>query len=82
MSDDLERRLHDAFQRGSLPAAPASLVDHVVQISREPAVGGRPRRRRAPLVLAAAAVLLVAAGTVLTIGGRPQPAPVIRRRHP
>lgn len=76
MSDDLERRLHDAFHRGSLPSAPSSLVDGLERVPEAPVRRRRARGGRAGLGLLAAAVVLVAAGAiVVTVGSSPRPGP-------
>jgi preprotein translocase subunit SecD len=76
MNDDLEPRLHDALHSGSLPPAPASLLDALERVPDAPL---RPRGRRGagPILglFAAAAVLLVASAVALTGGSAPGPGP-------
>ena len=71
MSDDIEARLHAAFRRGSLPAAPSSLVDALERVPDAPVTLRRSRTGRslwAPL--AVAAVLAVAFAVALSGGQR------------
>jgi preprotein translocase subunit SecD len=71
MSDDIEARLHEAFRRASLPAAPSSLVDALERVPDAPVTRRRSRRSRslwAPL--AVAAVLGVASAIALSGGQR------------
>lgn len=78
---EAEARLRDAFHRESLPAAPASLVAALEDVSRAPVTrrrrgreagaGGRPWN-----LLAVAAVLVVGGAVAVSIGGRgPSPVP-------
>jgi hypothetical protein len=71
MSDDIEARLHDAFRRASLPAAPSSLVDALERVPEAPVARRRSRLSRslwAPLGVAA--VLVVASAIALSGGQR------------
>ena len=86
MSDDLEQRLQQAFQRGSLPTAPASLVDALQRVPDAPVRSRRSMSRRSTFGLLAAALLVAAVGSLATIGGStrpslppPTPAPVANR---
>ncbi len=79
MNDDLEPRLHDALHSGSLPPAPASLMDALERVPDAP-VRIRRRRGGGPIVglFAAAAVLLVASAVALTGGAAPRPGPTAK----
>ena len=61
MSDDLERRLGEAFHRGSLPPAPPSLVEALRRVPDAPVAGRHARVGRSRFGLLVAAVVLVAA---------------------
>lgn len=88
--DELETRLRDGFRSGSLPAAPARLLDALERIPEAPvtrgssarsagAGEGRVRGGRMPWgALGVAAVLLLGGAVALSVGGRgpvPQPSP-------
>jgi preprotein translocase subunit SecD len=77
MSDDLERRLQEAFHRGSLPPAPASLVDGLQRASDAP-VRVQPRRpgRTGYGLVAAAALIATLGALAITGGSRPGPVPI------
>jgi hypothetical protein len=89
MNDELETRLHNAF-RGSLPAAPASLLTTLEEVPNAPvarATGGTARLRigghRPWRALAVAAVLLVGGAVAVSIGnGRPSPLPLTTTSPP
>jgi protein-export membrane protein SecD len=71
MNDDLEPRLRSAFRNGTLPTAPATLVEALERVPDAPATVRRSRTSRsiwAPL--AVAAVLVVAGGVVIAGGQR------------
>ena len=74
MNDDLEPRLHDALHSGSLPPAPATLVEALERVPDAP-VRLRRRRGAGPIlgVFAAAAILLVASAVALIGGSTPKP---------
>ena len=76
MNDDLEPRLRDALHGGSLPPAPASLLDALERVPDAP-VRLRRRRGARPILglFAAAAILLVASAVALTGGSTPRPGP-------
>ena len=71
MTDDLERRLADAFHRAPLPAAPATLADALVRVPDAPVVVRR-RSRRSSLwgALGLAAVLALGSAIAVSIGQR------------
>ena len=69
MSDDLEQRLQRAFQSGSLPAAPASLVEALDQVPNAPVRSRRSISRRSTFGLLAAALLVATVGALATVGG-------------
>jgi hypothetical protein len=76
MSDDLERRIHDAFHAGSLPPAPASLSDALDQVPAAPVRSRRRTRGRSVFGLLAAAVVLTTAGLLaVAVGSAPRPVP-------
>jgi preprotein translocase subunit SecD len=83
MNDDLEPRLHDALHSGSLPPAPASLMDALERVPDAP-VRLRKRRGAGPILglFAAAAVLLVASAVALTGGSAPKPGPALQTPPP
>ena len=75
MNDDLEPRLRDAMHRGSLPPAPASLVDALLRVPDAPVRARRRGSRPVLGLLAAAVVLIGASALVLTGGSPPHPGP-------
>ncbi len=75
MSDDLEQRLQQAFQRGSLPPAPASLVVALDQVPNAPVRSRRWVRRGSTFRLLAAALLIATVGALAIGGGSPRPGP-------
>jgi preprotein translocase subunit SecD len=83
MNGDLEPRLQDALHGGTLPPAPASLLDALERVPDAP-VGARTRRGgRAVLgLLAAAAILVVASAVTLTGGATPRPGPSVQTPAP
>ena len=83
MNDDLEPRLRDALRSGSLPPAPASLVDALERVPDAP-VRLRRRRGAGPILglFAAAAILVVASAVALSGGSTPGPAPTAQTPAP
>ena len=78
MSDDLERRLGEAFHRGSLPPAPPSLVAGLQRVADAPVSARSARFGRTGFGLLAAAIILIAAGAIAVVGGSTQrPAQVV-----
>ena len=75
MSDDLEQRLQQAFQRGSLPPAPASLVEALQRVPDAPVRSRRSMSRRSTFGLLAAALLVATVGALAISGGSPRPGP-------
>ena len=75
-NDDLEARLRGALHAGSLPPAPASLLDTLQRVPDAP-VRLQTRRGAGPILgfLAAAAILVVASALALTGGSTPRPGP-------
>jgi hypothetical protein len=82
MIDELETRLHAAFRSGTLPTAPARLLEHLEEVLSAPVVraegrDGVARGGRRPWgALAVAAVLLVGGAIAVSVGSRgPSPMP-------
>lgn len=69
MSDDLEQRLQQAFRRGSLPAAPASLGEALDRVPDIPVRSRRSMGRRSTFGLLAAALLVTTVGALAISGG-------------
>jgi preprotein translocase subunit SecD len=76
MNDDLEPRLRGALHSGSLPPAPASLLDTLQRVPEAP-VRLQKRRGAGPILglFAAAAILVLASAVALTGGSTPRPGP-------
>jgi protein-export membrane protein SecD len=70
MSDDLEPRLRSAFRHGTLPAAPASLVDTLERVPNAPVTARRRGGGRSIWTPLAVAAVLVVAGAVAITGGQ------------
>ncbi len=83
MNDDLEPRLRDALHSGSLPPAPATLLE---ALERVPDARVRARSRRGGWgvlgLLAAAGILVVASAVALTGGSTPRPGPAAQSPAP
>ncbi len=75
MSNDLEQRLRQAFERGSLPPAPASLIDALQRVPDAPVRSRRSTSSRSLFGLLAAAVLAATIGALAIGGGSPRPGP-------
>ena len=71
MSDDLERRLQEAFRGGSLPPAPARLSDTLQQVPDAPVRSWRRMDGRSVFGLLA-----------ISVGSAPRPAPTTPRPTP
>ena len=77
MSEDIERRLQEAFRGGSLPPAPASLVDALHRVPEASVRSRRSRSLRTGFGLLAAAALIATLGALAITGGSfRQPGPV------
>jgi hypothetical protein len=66
MNDDRERRIHEAFHSGSLPPAPASLIDALQRVPDAPVRSRRSTTGTSLFGLVAAAALIA---TLAIVGG-------------
>ena len=82
MSDDLEQRLQQAFQTGSLPPAPASLLEALDRVPDVPVRSRRSMSRRSTFGLLAAALLVATVGALAIGGGSPRPGPTVPTMAP
>jgi hypothetical protein len=70
MNDDLEPRLRNAFRTGSLPSAPASLVQALERVPDAPVTARRRRSGRSISGPLAVAAVLALAGAAVIGGGQ------------
>ena len=77
MSDDLEQRLQQAFQSGSLPPAPANTRRGTRSGLRVPVRSPRSTGGRAMFGLLAAALLVATVGALAIGGGSLRPGPTV-----
>jgi hypothetical protein len=70
MNDELEPRLRNAFRTGSLPAAPASLVQALERVPDAPVTARRRRTGRSVWGPFAVAAVLAVGGAVVIGGGQ------------
>ena len=82
MSDELEQRLQQAFQTGSLPPAPASLLEALDRVPDVPVRSRRSMSRRSTFGLLAAALLVATVGALAIGGGSPRPGPTVPTMAP
>jgi preprotein translocase subunit SecD len=69
MNDDRERQIHEAFHSGSLPPAPASLIDALQRVPDAPVRSRRSTTGRSLYGLVAAAALIATLGAFAIVGG-------------
>ena len=73
MSDDFERRLQEAFRGGSLPPAPASLVDALQRVPDAPVRSRRSTSGRTCSGCSRRQLLVATVGALAIGGGSPRP---------